>query len=468
MKKSATTVTKRSKSTARRGAKTQTNAHAGSTAAVLSAVPRIADLKFASQKDRETAILADGVCQLVKEHVEANLDNYIAAYQHPSVELPMTGDRPIVRALARVRERLRLSHPVRIALMLRDDLKGARALSVLQDKTIHIFISASFLEDANEDELAYHLGVAIWKAFDSLSFIRQQVYGRGSLLPWMTHLELMAWERLSDYSAACYGLLACGNLDTAIVESWRQCMDQRAPHDSAGLIAIAENYAQQPRFAAVDICRFFSESPFYLFALPTVLQEFARSAPYKSLIGETGGTSCKEFQKRVEALDQRIHDCPCSIGVDFIHFHWRARFLSCAFLAAVAPDYSVDTLWEHFAKEQFDRTEFQGYLDLSDAAIEELGSRDRLEQLKTTDNGWAMPFIAYECLQDAYTQYHRIRAQHPEAEPACLERLQQLITWFGFSLDAVQVNVEIWEEALNEQAAGESGMRPSTESGHDA
>ncbi|MGC9453200.1 MAG: hypothetical protein ACP5I4_17340 [Oceanipulchritudo sp.] len=406
---------------------------AGRPAAVLNSVPRVADLRFDSQKEREAKINSDAYARLLAEGFSAARDPQLDTFLDIGLVMPVVGDSAWVKALKRVRQRLRLSMPIHVVLLLQDELVSHSAIGIQHEAGIHLIVGQNFLEGASETELAYHFGVAIWKALDEVSFAYREILRRNCPITWALKQEILNWGRFSMYSAACYGLLACGDLDTAITETWRHCLGrQQSPLDATGLLTLSRRYAETGHMALIHLYQHYHASGLYLVGLPLVLDEFSRTTIYQSLVGGTGETSRTDFQKWVEQLDEKLYSLPNQLDFDFVKYLTVCSTLTRARVFEASPNFSLESLYDDLGEEIMEKSDFV-------ASMSEMGfgpdgtvdSMELLQELKDNTFGWAIPLFCNEFIVGCLRIMARESMLNPECQTQLSDRLDSVLEFCG-------------------------------------
>ena len=404
--------------------------------AVLNAAPRVADLRFDCQGQRESDIAADPFANFLAEGYTTAKTTQLESFLATGFLLPQVGSHPWVKALERVRRRLRLSMPIHVILLLQEEFVGHSAIGIQHQNGISLIMGQTYLEDANETELAYHFGVAIWKALDEKSFPYREILRRNCPVSWDIKEQLMNWGRFSMYSAACYGLLACGDLDTAITETWRQCLGRRAPHDSEGLLALAESYREEGHMPLLHLWEHYHQSGLYLVGLPLVLKAFSDSVTYADLVGGTGTSTRTDFQKQISDLDESLYGMPNELDAEFIQFLSLCSTLTRAHVFEASPNYSLEALHAELEPDFMEESEFINCMsemglgpDGTEAAIK------RLQDLNGSPFTWAIPLFCNDFITGSLQIAARESVLHPECQSALNERLNDVLTFCSVDRD---------------------------------
>lgn len=428
------------------------------SAAVLNAAPRVADLRFESQKEREAIIAADAYANFLVEGYSAAKVTQLDKFLEIGFVLPQEGSHPWIVALKRVRQRLRLSVPIHVVMVLQEELIGRSYIGIRHEAGIHLIVGPSFLEDATETELAYHFGVAIWKASNEISFAYREILRRNCPLEWGLKETILEWGRFSIYSAACYGLLACGDLNTAITESWRHCLSRRAPLDAKGLLTLSESYNDTGHMAPLHLCEHFLQSGVYLVGLPQVLKNFAESAIYLDLVGKSGGTSREAFQMNIDELDKKLYEVPSPYGVEFIQFLFHCGLLVRAHVFQGSPNYSLEALFKELEGSLWD---LDSFMELTtEIGLGPEGSGDclvLLRGLKQSEFGWFIPQYANNFIFGCFQILAREAVLNPDYQPRMTERLKDVLQLCEVEQEMAELLMDVWaNEAEAEEGPSES------------
>lgn len=279
---------------------------------VLSAVPRVSDLQFSEQLAADEALGNVALAAMVRQYVEEIAKNRLAWWQASSFALPCDGDSVLCKALARVRTRLRLGYDVRLYTSVQNAYARAPYRGIRDGKTLHIFLSQAFLNLADPCELSFHLAQGIWEAIDEGAFFVRCL--AKCPLNWNNHQLVRSRERYAAYSAAIYGLLACGEVDMATRESWRAYSSIQSPLDVHILRRMSERAIAEGDASYWERQLNDCHNARYPLLLPEVLQAFTRTSRCHALLGPSVGSVATgdaidwlEFSAQIVAHDEHLH-----------------------------------------------------------------------------------------------------------------------------------------------------------------
>lgn len=280
------------------------------TAEILARSPRIGELLPRLHLEAREEVSLEVVDDLIAEHFAGGSDPLGACLRNMrcrSLGLEPASHPLLGEAVALVRQRLRLSRDVRVRVS-RDVRFRFRARFGWEgeDGQLVIFLDR-YLLDSNltARALAFHIGCGLYQAMDGAWMVAHQRLLADLDFPQRLCSVFAEHER--RYAAAFYGLLACGDLETAIAEAYRRDGTSLADQPPLSLLRALSDHALE-NGAPYWIAR--SEDnyePTYLVHLPAVLQLFTETALCQSLQGGTDGLSWEAFCAQLTEWEERVH-----------------------------------------------------------------------------------------------------------------------------------------------------------------
>lgn len=282
------------------------------TADILWGVPRLKDLMFSRQLDADATLGQHPLAPKVNLLLEEFSDNTFEELQQGSFALANDGQSVLSQAMERVRMRLRLAYDLEVYTSIESCFPGKVGCGIRRENTIHIFLSQPFLDITDARELSFHLALYVWEALDPGAWFAR-VLGHFPLHQVVTE-DMNRRYRYAVYSGAIYGLLACGDLDIAIRESWRVYSSLHKPIEAPMLLEMSARACADgdTHYWERQLNEAFNAR--YPLLLPTVLREFTRTDICASLFGTTAGLTNEpkavkwaDFEAQVLELDDRVH-----------------------------------------------------------------------------------------------------------------------------------------------------------------
>jgi hypothetical protein len=324
---------------------------------VLWGVPRIKDLLFSAQVEADAALAEQPMAATVRGLEEELSEERIPWWCQASFALPAAAGSVLGEALARIRMRLRLAFELKVYTSVEAVYSQAPYRGIREGQTLFLFLPQAFLQTSDPRVLAFHLGQCIWNAMDNNAWFVSML--RRFPLNWDALQTLHLRERQAAYSAAIYGLLSCGDLATAVAESWRPFSPIQKPLEAPILMEMSAQAAASgdPDYweRQLQDCR----NAQYPLLLPTVLRRFTETDTCHALLGATAGSNddtapvqWDSFDKQVRELDHATHQPSEEWESKLTTAHAMIQPLLATYILSAIPDYPVEKI-----REALDRAE---------------------------------------------------------------------------------------------------------------